>query len=162
MISKKARLEKIELNSLQQISVEELSPGVIPLMKPPTTISPAVSIPIYPLIKPSPAMSPVVASPVTPLAQITPSYGCKLIRHILWVKEVKKQLFHDSVKNTSNIVYTDDEAPADEESVAVLKGMENGSDTEVDERKIENMKTDSDEENVNDMSETECVELDDK
>ena len=86
-------------------------------------------------------MSPVVSYPVTPSAQITPSYGCKLIRHILQVKEVKKQLFHDSVNNTtSNIAYTDDEARADEELVAVLEGMENGSDTEFDgkNRKYEN------------------------
>ena len=131
-------MEKIKLKALQQMSPEELCPGVNPLMKPPTSISPAVSIPINPLIKPSGAMSPVVSSPVTPLPQITPSYGCKLIKHFPLVKEVKKQLFHDSVNNTtSNVVYTDDEAPADEELVAVLEGMENGSDTEFDERKYE-------------------------
>ena len=36
--------------------------------------------------------------------------------------------------------------------------MENGSDTEFDEREIENMKTESDEENGNEILETECVE----
>ena len=98
-INKKARFKKIKLNALQQISLEELCPGVSPLIKPPTPISPAVSIPINPLIKSSPAMSLVVSSPVTPLTQISPSYGYKLIRHIPWVKEVRKQLFHDSVNN---------------------------------------------------------------
>ena len=46
--------------------------------------------------------------------------------------------------------------------VAVQEGMESGSDTDFDERKIENMKMESDEENGNEILETECVELDDK